>query len=174
MQLIWSAVISEFYGYFVFFHHGNLVAEQLTVTRQLWEGALGKYDNWCLFIVIEICSTAQWNTTPQRLWLAAPGSKTSKIIQINTASSAIQPYPDVLHKNSCQLPQQKSVSDFEYFPRYVCMCGWICVPRTHAASGGTGQREVTYLYINILHIYSYSSHTLLLLITLPLFFFKKL
>lgn len=51
-----------------------------------WEVSLGKYDNWCLFIVIEICSTVQWNLAPQRLWLAAPGSKTSKIIRISTAS----------------------------------------------------------------------------------------
>lgn len=82
----------------------NLVAEQLTsYPRRLWEVALGKYDNWCLFIVIEICSTAQWNPTPQRSWLATPGSKTSKIIHINTASSAIPPSSDVLHRNLCQL-----------------------------------------------------------------------
>lgn len=79
---------------FLFYYHGKCVATQPTAsyTRRPWEVSLGKYDNWCLFIVIEICSAVQWNTAPQRLWLAAPGSKTSKIIQISTASTVIQAF----------------------------------------------------------------------------------
>lgn len=71
----------------------NSAAERLTVTR-LWEVSLGKYDNGCLFIVIEICKPASQNGAhppPQKLWLRAPGSKTSTQIQIRTASSATQP-----------------------------------------------------------------------------------
>lgn len=30
-----------------------------SVKQRLWEIASGKYDNWCLFIVLEVCSTAQ-------------------------------------------------------------------------------------------------------------------
>lgn len=82
---MWPALIGEFYGHFLFHYHTILLL--CSYTRRLWEASLGKYDNWCLFIVIEICSTAQWNTTPQRLWLAAPGPETSKIIQISTTSS---------------------------------------------------------------------------------------
>lgn len=102
--------------------------QSITPCRRLWEVALGKYDNWCLFIVIEICSTAQRNSTPQRLWLAAPGSKTSKIIHISTASSVIQPSSDALHKNSCQLPQH-----FAHFP--------LCVLRRHAVPGEIARHE---------------------------------
>ena len=83
--MMWPALIGEFYGHFLFHYHTILLL--CSYTRRLWEASLGKYDNWCLFIVIEICSTAQWNTTPQRLWLAAPGPETSKIIQISTTSS---------------------------------------------------------------------------------------
>lgn len=55
-------------------------AEQQTVscTSRSWEVSLGKYDNWCLFIVNEICSVEQRNSAPQSLWPAAPGSKNLK------------------------------------------------------------------------------------------------
>lgn len=131
LQFMWPTVIHEFYGYFLFHCHGSL-AEQLAVryTRRLWEVSLGKYDNWCLFIVIEICSTAQWNTTPQRLWLPAPGSKTSMIIQTTTASSVIQQFLMFY----ARLRVSAHSTNLVYFP--------LCVPRTQVVFfGGMGQRE---------------------------------
>lgn len=127
---------SDFYGHFLFFYNGNPVPEQLTVSytrRRRWEVALGKYDNWCLFIVFEICSTAQWNTPLHRGcgWLHLV-SKPSKIIHINTALRS-KPSSDVLHKNSCQLPQHKSVLHFAQFP--------LCVLRTHAVLGEMARCE---------------------------------
>lgn len=98
-------------------------------TRRLWEASLGKYDNWCLFIVIQICSTAQWNTTPQRLWLAAPGPKTSKIIQISTTSSLPSNHFLIFYAKIC-LSSHNGL-DSGCFPLCVRICA-------HSFSGGMG------------------------------------
>lgn len=65
-----------------------------------WEEPVrpGKYPLESMIIGVYLLSL-KYEATPQRLWPSAPGSKTSKIIQIRTANAAIRPLSGVLRRN---------------------------------------------------------------------------